>query len=124
MQIFGKGFQISLLKDADWLSDKQIIYWGDIDVHGFQILSQLRSYFPKTQSCLMDIETFSKFRHLAVTGAKTDRTELANLSSDENYLYTYLLSLEENDRLEQEKIPHIYALRKITEILKSDKTYV
>ena len=115
--IFGKGFQISLLKDADWLSDKQIIYWGDIDVHGLQILSQLRGYFPKTHSCLMDVETFSKFKHLAVTGAKTDRIELANLSPEENQLYTYLLGLEENDRLEQEKIPHIYALKKIAELL-------
>lgn len=115
--IFGKGFQISLLKDADWLSDKQIIYWGDIDVHGFQILSQLRGYFQKTQSCLMDIETFSEFKHLAVTGAKTDRTELTNLSPEESQLYKYLLSLEENDRLEQEKIPHTYALKKIAEQL-------
>jgi len=39
--IFGKGFQLNLLKDARWLAEKQILCWGDIDCHGFQILSQL-----------------------------------------------------------------------------------
>lgn len=120
--IFGKGFQINLLKDAGWLLNKQIIYWGDIDVHGFQILSQLRGYFPRAQSCMMDIETFLKFKHLAVTGAKTNCTELVNLNLDESHLYMYLSSLKENDRLEQEKIPHTYALEKITEMLEFSDT--
>jgi hypothetical protein len=74
--IFGKGFQIGLLKHAKWLSDKQIIYWGDIDAHGFQILSQIRGYFPQTQSCMMDFDTFNAFKDLAITGIDTTVTEI------------------------------------------------
>jgi len=72
--IFGKGFQIGLLKNARWLSDKQIIYWGDIDAHGFQILSQIRGYFPQTCSCMMDFETFNDFKDFAITGIDTNVT--------------------------------------------------
>jgi hypothetical protein len=113
--IFGKGFQIGLLKNAKWLSDKQIFYWGDIDAHGFQILSQIRGYFPQTLSCMMDFETFHEFQNLAVAGVDTTVTDLANLTQDEHQLFTYLLEINERNRLEQEKIPHSYALKKIVD---------
>jgi hypothetical protein len=113
MAIFGKGFQIGLLKNAQWLSDKQIVYWGDIDAHGFQILSQIRGYFPQTRSCMMDFETFHEFQDLAVPGTDTTVTELANLTHDEHQLFTHLLDIRERNRLEQEKIPQSYALKKI-----------
>ncbi|KCZ72032.1 hypothetical protein ANME2D_01432 [Candidatus Methanoperedens nitroreducens] len=119
MAIFGKGFQLNLLKEARWLSDKQIIYWGDIDTHGFQILSQLRSYFPKTQSLMMDFETFNEFKQFAVTGTETNINQLINLTAEENQLFEYLLDLKEKNRLEQEKINHSFALRKIEKLIVS-----
>ncbi|WP_406657484.1 Wadjet anti-phage system protein JetD domain-containing protein [Methanolobus sp. ZRKC2] len=115
--VFGKGFDIVMLKNAKWLSDKQIIYWGDIDPHGFQILSQMRSYFPQTQSCMMDFDTFREFEDLVVTGAYTNVTELQNLTSEEHLLFEHLSNLEKNNRLEQEKITHEYALKKIYDIV-------
>jgi len=114
--IFGEGFQIGLLKNAIWLSDKQIVYWGDIDAHGFQILSQIRGYFPQTRSCMMDFETFNAFKDLSITGVDTKVSELNHLNPEEHQLFTYLLNQEEKNRLEQEKIPHSYAMKKILEI--------
>lgn len=108
-----------MLKEARWLSDKQIIYWGDIDTHGFQILSQLRSYFPKTQSLMMDFETFNEFKQFAVTGTETNINQLINLTAEENQLFEYLLDLKEKNRLEQEKINHSFALRKIEKLIVS-----
>jgi hypothetical protein len=113
--IFGKGFQIGLLKDAQWLSNKQIIYWGDIDAHGFQILSQIREYFPQTKSCMMDFETFNRYNDLTITGIDTTVKKLDNLTIDEQKLFTFLLELKEKNRLEQEKIPHSYVIKKILE---------
>ncbi len=112
ISIFGKGFQLNLLKDARWLNDKHIIYWGDIDTHGFQILSQLRSYFPQTQSLMMDSETFNMFRDFVVQGSETSVEHLNNLTPDEDRLFKYLLSTKKN-RLEQEKISQTFALMKI-----------
>jgi len=113
--IFGEGFQIGLLKNAKWLSDKQIIYWGDIDAHGFQILSQIRGYFPQTRSCMMDFDTFNDFKELAISGVDTNVSELLHLTPEEHQLFTYLLENKERNRLEQEKIPHSYAVKKILE---------
>lgn len=121
MAIFGKGFQIGLLKNAQWLSDKQIIYWGDIDAHGFQILSQIRGYFPQTLSCMMDFETFHEFQDLAVPGIDTIVTDLANLTHDEHQLFTHLLDIRERNRLEQEKIPQSYALKKILKAISDNR---
>ncbi|MCQ6963740.1 hypothetical protein PV02_11700 [Methanolobus chelungpuianus] len=115
MAIFGKGFGVGTLKGAAWLANKQIIYWGDIDPHGFQILSQIRGYFPQTRSCMMDLDTFREFEELATTGACTDVTELEHLTPEEHLLFNHLCSLETNNRLEQEKIHHRYVLKKIYE---------
>lgn len=115
--IFGKGFSVGALKSAEWLVGKQIIYWGDIDPHGFQILSQIRGYFPQTQSCMMDHATFREFEDLAVAGTCTNVTELEHLTPEEHLLFDHLCSLEKNNRLEQEKIPHRYVLEQINKLL-------
>ena len=117
--VFGKGFQLNLLKNAHWLADKRILYWGDIDCHGFQILSQLRSYFPQTRSLMMDRETFETFRNYGVAGAETAVKHLPHLAPEEE-LFAHLLRLRDKNRLEQEKIPHQYALQKIRELFTLD----
>ncbi|MEA3228607.1 MAG: DUF3322 domain-containing protein, partial [Campylobacterota bacterium] len=33
--IFGSGYGVEVLKNVDWLEDKNIFYWGDIDSDGF-----------------------------------------------------------------------------------------
>lgn len=42
------------LARAAWLDRCQLLYWGDIDTHGFAILDQLRGYFPSAAPFLMD----------------------------------------------------------------------
>ena len=106
--IFGLGYGISSLREAEWLKEKEILYWGDIDTHGFSILSQLRGYFPRTRSLLMDRETLMEFRQL--WGREEDdkrcTAELANLTEPERGLYLDLKDNVpgENVRLEQERI--------------------
>ncbi|TAF27234.1 MAG: hypothetical protein EAZ69_28190 [Oscillatoriales cyanobacterium] len=75
--LWGKGFNVAILKDVEWLRHCQIIYWGDLDAQGFQILSQLRSYFYETISVMMDRETFDTFQEFAVPGTVC---KVANLS--------------------------------------------
>ena len=105
----GGGFNISYLKNATWLLEKKIIYWGDIDEHGFQILHQLRSYYPQAQSVMMDKETFITFNIYAVNGSRNKSENLTSLTDKESKLFQYLKTLEINNRLEQEKIPQVYA---------------
>lgn len=99
----GGGFQISHLANIEWLNNKRIFYWGDIDAAGLAILSQLRTYYRSTQSLLMDRSTFEKY----YDGGKTDKAisarVLGGLTNEEFNFFGYLN--ENKLRLEQEKIP-------------------
>jgi len=105
----GGGFNVSFLKNVTWLLRLKIYYWGDIDEHGFQILHQLRSYFPQTQSVMMDRFTFDTFQEFAVAGAKNPAVRLPNLTEEEAELYTFLQNNPTQNRLEQERISQAYA---------------
>jgi len=104
--IFGLGYGIELLKEVAWLRDKNIYYWGDIDTHGFAILSQIRGYFSQTQSILMDEQTLMRFKHLAVVESKPFKGELLNLTEEEQKVFEGLKSdvYGEALRIEQERI--------------------
>lgn len=103
--VFGGGYSVNNIKNASWLNKLEIIYWGDIDVQGFEILSQFRGYFPTVKSVLMDKETFNKFFENDCGKKSKIRCQL-NLDEHEKELYE-LLKLK-NWRLEQEKIPIDY----------------
>lgn len=110
----GGGFNVSYLKNVQWLKNKSIHYWGDIDEHGFQMLHQIRSYFPQTNSIMMDADTFEKFRDLAGVGERNKTVTLNNLDKYEEALYQLLKGSAEKNRLEQEKIPQYYVEEQIS----------
>jgi len=105
LAIWGKGFQVSLLRDLPWLADCDIWYWGDLDTQGFAILSQLRGYWPQTRSFLMDMEVLEKYRAFVVAGTAVTEMVLANLDARETAVYQKLLT--HNWRLEQERINQV-----------------
>lgn len=107
LAIFGKGFGLGTLKNTSWLKQVKIYYWGDVDAQGFQILSQLRSYFPQVKSLMMDFETLKDFNNECVTGTLTNVNSMDNLTEDENLVFHHVRI--NNIRLEQEKIPYQYA---------------
>ncbi len=103
--LFGSGFSVSNLKNVYWFTNKDLLYWGDIDVQGFEILSQFRRYFPHTKSIFMDKQTFEKFFEND-NGTPTKISTTLNLTDEEQQLYEILKS--NNWRLEQEKVPFGY----------------
>lgn len=108
--IFGSGYSVYNLKNANWFSNAKLFYWGDIDVQGFEILSQFRSYFPHAQSLLMDRTTFEEFFEQD-KGTLTNISAKLNLTEEEEQLYTILR--KNNWRLEQEKIPLYWVKEKL-----------
>jgi len=108
--IFGSGFKVENLKNIKWLNSVEILYWGDIDIQGFEILSQMRGYFTQTKSFLMDEDTFNKFFEND-NGTLSKVTTLLNLTNIELNIYEKLK--QNNWRLEQEKIPLEYVKMKM-----------
>ena len=108
--VFGKGFGVDIMKNVEWLKTKKIYYWGDLDAHGFQILSEIRTHFEQVESFMMDRHTFDLF-YEGDKGTETNVEKDLCLTSEESEMFKYLK--EYNLRLEQEKIPHEYARTKI-----------
>jgi hypothetical protein len=103
--IFGSGFSVFNLKNVRWFDNLKLLYWGDLDVQGFEILSQFRTYFPKTKSVLMDKQAFDIYFEND-KGTPTNISIRLNLTEEEHQLYEILKT--NNWRLEQEKIPLEY----------------
>ena len=107
--LWGQGFQVNALRSVAWLQECAIWYWGDLDVQGFQILAQVRTLFPQTQSLLMDRRTFETFRRFVVTGTPTPHAAPPPLTPDEAELYADLAA--QHLRLEQERIHQSYVVQ-------------
>ncbi len=117
MIVFGSGYGARDLKGARWMADKHLYYWGDLDSHGFAILSQFRTLFPHTRSLMMDRPTADRFAHLAVEEPKEKRYEGAaeRLTEEERELLEDLR--QKAFRLEQERIPIGYVQEQLHALL-------
>ncbi len=104
--IFGAGYGWEALARSRWLNDCTVVYWGDIDTHGFAILDQLRGRFAHVASLMMDRATL--MAHETLWGEEGDqvRHDLPRLTADERALYDDLRDnrIGQNLRLEQERV--------------------
>jgi hypothetical protein len=117
MVVFGGGYGIERLARIDWLRDRELLYWGDIDTHGFAILDRLRASMPHVRSLLMDASTLLAHRHVwgSEEPSKRYTGELERMTNSERHLFValrdhlYGLHL----RLEQERIGYTWAVEAI-----------
>nr|WP_269329270.1 Wadjet anti-phage system protein JetD domain-containing protein [Kineosporia babensis] len=102
----GAGYGVSRLIAVNWLADRPVTYWGDLDTHGFVMLDRLRARFPQVRSMLMDRATL--LEHEAHWGVEDSpvNVDLEHLSVDEAALYVDLVEdrYAVGLRLEQERI--------------------
>lgn len=121
MVVFGGGYGIERLAQVRWLASREVLYWGDIDTHGFVILDRLRSHVPHARSLLMDADTLHA--HRSLWGKEETATrytgELGRLHDDERRLFVALRDnlLADNLRMEQERIRYGWALEAIRSAL-------
>ena len=104
--IFGEGFAVTVLEAIPWLDDKDLVYWGDIDTHGFAILDRLRSRFRSVSSILMDYVTLLAHPDQLVQEESPTSAPLPHLTSEEQSLYRDLVEDRFGTavRLEQERV--------------------
>lgn len=116
--LFGAGYGIGTLAGAQWLRERALHYWGDIDTHGFAILDQLRGYAPHAQSFLMDRATLLAHGEHWSREASPVTRDLPRLTADEAALYDELRMnrLGTSVRLEQERIGFATVQRTVLEL--------
>ena len=104
--ILGGGYGVDLLRSLPWLTARRLIYWGDLDTHGFAILDRLRRSFPHAESVLMDRQTLIDHKTQWVAEPTPVDRELPDLQPAEAALYRELVEHIHGPsvRLEQERI--------------------
>jgi hypothetical protein len=115
LAIYGGGYGFSSLQDACWLRDCEVLYWGDLDTHGFRILDQLRAVHPHVVSVLMDEATLFAHRDAWGHEPSPSRAALSRLTPEESTLYEALGrdTFGRSVRLEQELIRWDWALERL-----------
>ena len=113
--VLGSGLNLSWLR-GNWLANKRIAYWGDLDTWGLCMLARAREYLPRLTPLLMDQATFdSHAEDRAVNEPHPGPPEAPGaLKPAESQLYSHLLAAE-NGRLEQEFLPPELVHRAIRE---------
>lgn len=117
--VWGHGIAVVQLEQVGWIAGAPILYWGDLDTHGFRILSRARQRLPATRSVLMDAATLHSFAALA--GHEPAQAHgVTGLTAAEAGVYR---ELEADDlRLEQERIPMDWAAARLREALRGPIT--
>lgn len=104
--IFGGGYAVRVLEPLGWLAGLDLVYWGDLDTHGFAILNRLRQCFPHARSMLMDRATLLAHQSQWVTEPSPTTAVLDLLTPAELELYQALGAnvFGPTVRLEQERV--------------------
>jgi hypothetical protein len=115
LAIYGGGYWFSSLRDVGWLRSCEVLYWGDLDTHGFRILDQLRAVHPHVVSVLMDEATLFAHRDAWGHEPSPSLAALSRLTAEESTLYEALGndSFGKSVRLEQELIRWDWALDRL-----------
>ena len=107
LAIWGAGKAVALLAPCAWLSNADVVYWGDCDEAGYGILSTLRQRFPQVRSMLMDLRAWTEWNRLAVPGRRDISSTHQHLNEDERGALAAVIAGPW--MLEQERIPPAYA---------------
>lgn len=122
--IFGSGFAAVQLQRNKHLRQKKLYYFGDIDEHGFEILSEFRTIFPDVISFCMDSATYQTFSQFAVPGKSSKRDSAAlHLTAEELALFRYLREHTECNRLEQERLPQDFIKERLASLITIRNSY-
>ena len=117
--VFGSGkAAASRIASIGWVKKvPRVIYWGDMDTDGLDILASVRKCGIDCESVLMSLESFRRFERIGFSTSRTGGTIKvpatiapdikANLRKPEIELYRAIVENRTRyKRIEQEKIPY------------------
>jgi hypothetical protein len=114
--VWGHGYTVNSLNNVEWFNSKKLYYFGDLDEHGFDIISSYRRFYPDIQSFCMDDKTWNKYQEYAVDGKKLDGNKIPeNLTDAEKSVFCTLRN-SKKDRIEQERISVEYIKEVVTHL--------
>lgn len=111
--VSGGGKNVSWMR-ANWLANKRVAYWGDIDSEGLAILSDVRSKLSTVIPLMMDTETVEAYRDRMVDEPESIIREPVALTEHELMFFRMLRNGDYGSaRLEQERLPMDFVYEKV-----------
>ncbi len=109
--VWGRGYDVGRAASVSWMQDAAVVYWGDLDTHGFAILNRLRAHVRHARSVLMDRATLLLHEDRWGSEPRPSSALLSGLTRDEASLYGDLVSNRYGPaiRLEQERVDWAWA---------------
>ncbi len=102
LALWGNGNSVTVSGSLPWLRNRTLLYWGDLDAAGLQILARLRAQWPQTRSILMDQATLYAHERWGVKSGAVAARFAGELTAEEWQVYDQIK--ERSIRLEQERI--------------------
>jgi hypothetical protein len=106
--LWGQGYAAAdLLAALPWLPSLDLVYWGDLDTHGFAILDLVRAVAPHARSVLMDRATVAGNLERAGREPNPRHEPLTRLDTREADTFRALRDGDYGEalRIEQEHLP-------------------
>lgn len=101
------GGALHLLKEVPLFQNTQLYYWGDLDEKGFVLLHDIRLYYPRVSSLMMDEAVVAHHQHEIDKQPRPYREkDLPALSPTEKRAFLFLAA--NSGRIEQEKLDQSY----------------
>lgn len=107
--VHGSGYAAARIADVPWIRDARVVYWGDLDSDGFEILSRLHATGLAVESVLMDAATVERYLDLAGAEPRPAPGDYSALTPPELAALAMLRSAG-GLRIEQERVPWAEAL--------------
>jgi hypothetical protein len=105
--IHSLGNHLHVLNSLPWIPHDRCWYWGDLDRHGFTLLSRARTMVPRLASLLMATGDIETYRPLGVEEDldRYDQPDPTLTPAESSALAALQLTGEKYLRIEQERIP-------------------
>lgn len=114
VSIEGDGTAVAAIAALDWVrAARYVVYWGDMDLDGLEILNQLRGTGLRVRSILMDVPSYQQWEQFGTNvdrhgrPLRTSARPVPHLTPAEAELYDLLHEPDcpGHRRVEQERIP-------------------
>jgi hypothetical protein len=105
--IHSLGNHLDVLGGLPWIPQDRIWYWGDLDRHGFTLLSRARTMLPRLASLLMTPADVAAYEPLGVEESldRYDQPDPTLTLAETSALAALRRAEEKYLRIEQERIP-------------------
>jgi len=113
--VFGGGRNTRWMQ-SEWLPQKQLAYWGDLDSWGLAILSEARSWQSHLKALMMDEATLLQHQTRMVNEKESYKLSPEHLSEAEQQLFHRLRDgYYGKTRLEQERLASDYIRQQLNQ---------